>query len=207
MEPFGILIEFDQRLFFISLCLFKFLLVLVFHLFIQSGTAVFEVLQDSGDAGVLYLINSLDYLSIPVFYLFKFLVVATLLWIGAFFLGYRLNFAKAWHAAMVSEVIFLGVDIAKIVWFSVGNTSPTYWDLSHFYPLSILSLLDAEMISGRWIFPLKTISVFEILYWALLSVNVTLLIKKTLKQGLSVVFSSYVLGLLLYLIFRVITFE
>ena len=79
----------DKRLLFILLCLFTLLLLYVKITLIEYETAAFEFLQDRPEGMVLRTISTIKFLSIPLVYLWKFLVIAFVIWVGCFMFGYR----------------------------------------------------------------------------------------------------------------------
>ena len=76
------------------LCLATLLLLFIKISFIENETAAFEFLQDRPEGSVLRIISALKYLSIPFVYLWKFTVIAFVVWVGCFMFGYRVTYAQ-----------------------------------------------------------------------------------------------------------------
>ena len=110
-------LEIDKRIYFLFLCLATFLLLLIKKAFIENETAAFEVLQSRGQMGIFNVINALQYLSIPLIYLWKFTLIGFLLWMGSFGFGYKISFTKCFQITMIAETVFLVPEFIKILVF------------------------------------------------------------------------------------------
>lgn len=206
----GIFDEFqaiDKRIFFIFLCLITFLLLFIKKSFIESQIAAFEILEQRGQMGFYHLLNALQYFSIPIIYLYKFTVIAFILWIGCFMFGYKVFYSKLWQLAMLAEFIFFGAEILKIGWFLFFETDPDIWDIRAFYPLSLMNLFDFREVADAWHYPLKALNLFEIFYWIILVYGIQYLSRKRFDISLYIVLTSYVLWFLLWLIFFVLIYK
>jgi hypothetical protein len=206
----GIFDEFqaiDKRIFFIFLCLITFLLLFIKKSFIESQIAAFEILEQRGQMGFYHLLNALQYFSIPIVYLYKFTVIAFILWIGCFMFGYKVFYKHLWQLAMLAEFIFFGAEILKIGWFLFIETDPDIWDVRAFYPLSLMNLLDYREVPDAWHYPLKALNLFEIVYWLILIYGVQYLSRKRFDISAYIVLTSYAFWFLLWLIFFVLIYK
>ncbi|NOS90625.1 MAG: hypothetical protein HOP30_01775, partial [Cyclobacteriaceae bacterium] len=97
----------DKRLTFLILCLISVLLLYVKKSFIENETAAFEFLQDRPEGAILQLISTLQFLSIPFIYAWKFTVIGFVLWVGCFLFGYWITFSQCWSVAMAAEFVFI----------------------------------------------------------------------------------------------------
>jgi len=197
----------DKRVFFILLCLITFLLLFIKKSFIESQIAAFEILEQRGQMGFYHLLNALQYFSIPIVYLYKFTVIAFILWIGCFMFGYKVFYSQLWHLAMLAEFIFFGAEILKIGWFLFVETDPDIWDVRAFYPLSLMNLSDYQEVPDAWHYPLKALNLFEIFYWVFLIYGIQYLSKKRFDISIYIVLTSYVFWFLLWLIFFVLIYK
>src|SRR6478735_5321682 len=157
----------NKRLTFILLCLITFLLLYVKKTFIENETAAFEFLQDRPEGGILQIISALQFLTIPFIYLWKFTVIAFVIWVGCFMFGYRVTYSQCWGITVVSEYIFIVPELLKIGWFLFIETDPNLLDIRAFYPFSLMNLVDYSEVSHEYVYPLKALNIFEILYWVL----------------------------------------
>ncbi len=184
---------------FLLLCIATLLLLIVKKTFVEYETMAFEILEERGRMGLFHLISTLQYASIPVVYVYKFTIVAFVLWVGCFMFGYKVTYTNAWHVAAVSEGIFLVAELMKISWFMLFESNATIFDIRAFYPLSVMNLFDRHTLDPRWIYPLKSINLFEIIYWFALVHGINHMARKKRSTAFLIVFLSYVLFFFLWL--------
>ena len=197
----------DKRLAFLLLCLTTFLLLYMKKAFIESETAVFEFLQDRPEGGILDMISAIQYLTIPLVYLWKFIVISFVIWVGCFMFGYKVTYSDCWGIALISEFIFVVPEIIKIVWFTAVDTDPALNTVRMFYPMSMINFYDYEEIRKQFIYPLKALNVFEVGYWGLLIYGIHSYARKKLEIAVVIVASSYVLLFLIWLVFYIIVYN
>ena len=197
----------DKRLLFILLCLFTLLLLYIKITLIENETAAFEFLQDRPEGMVLRTISTVKFLSIPFVYLWKFLVIAFVIWIGCFMFGYRVTYTQCWGVVVAAEYIFLVPEILKILWFMFVETDPTYNDISGFYPLSLIHFVDIETLDKRWAYTLRALNLFEVIYWFLLVGGIHHYARKEKRYVWIIVSCSYILIFFLWLLFYAIVYK
>lgn len=197
----------DKKLTFLLLIIATYLVLYIKIVFIEQETAAFEFLADKPEGGVLQVIAALRFISVPIIYLWKFTVIGFIVWVGCFMWGYRVTYAQCWGVAIVSEFIFLVPEIIKIFWFFVVDTDPTYDEARSFYPLSLMNLFDYYEIDRRYAYPLRALSVFELIYWYLLITGVHFFAHKKKDIAMFIVLSSYVLFFFLWLWFYTIVYK
>ena len=189
------------------LCLATLALLFVKISFIENETAAFEFLQDRPEGMILRIIATLKYLSIPFVYLWKFTVIAFVIWVGCFMFGYRVTYSQCWGVVIGAEFIFLIPEVLKIAWFMTIQTDPTYNEIGAFYPLSLMHFFDAYSLDKRWAYPLRALNVFEIVYWFLLVSGIHHYARKEKKIVWIIVACSYILIFFLWLLFYVIVYK
>jgi len=172
--------------------------------FVIDGLEAFEVLNDRGESGIINLIFGVQYVSVPLFYLWKFTITTTFIWISSFFFGYRLLFTQLWKLVMLMELIFIFPEILKIAWFIGGTDGIDYWTIKAFYPFSMLSILNFEDIANKWHYPLKAINLFEIVYWFMLLFGIHSLANKKKTIARWIVVTGYVIPFFVWLLFYAI---
>lgn len=197
----------DKRLLFVLLCLATLLLLFIKISFIENETAAFEFLQDRPEGNILRIINGLKYLSIPFVYLWKFTVIAFVIWVGCFMYGYRVTYVQCWGVVIGAEFIFLVPEVLKIIWFMTVQTDPSYNDIRAFYPFSLMHFFNYSEIDKRWAYPLRALNLFEIAYCFLLVSGIHHYARKERKIVWLIVACSYILIFLLWLIFYVIVYK
>lgn len=139
-----------------------------------------------------------SYALIPLFLLIKTAILASILYVGAFFYSKaKVTFKQLFHAVVKAEFVFLGVGVAKIIWFYFFQTSYTLEDLQYFYPLSALNIVGYEGLDAWFIYPLQVLNLFELAYWLVLALFIGKLAftekdkGKPMDLGLKIVASSY----------------
>ena len=197
----------DKKLLFILLCLSTLVLLFVKISFIENETAAFEFLQDRPEGTILQIINSIKFFSIPFVYLWKFTVIAFVIWVGCFMYGYRVTYVQCWGVAIGAEFIFLIPEILKIIWFMTIETDPNYHDIRSFYPFSMMHFVDYYSIDKRYAYPLRALNLFEIGYWFLLVNGIHHYARKERRIVWLIVACSYILLFFLWLIFYVIVYK
>jgi hypothetical protein len=197
----------DKKLLFILLCLITLLLLYVKKSFIENETAAFEFLQDRPEGTILKAVSTLQFISVPLVYLWKFTVIAFVIWVGCFMYGYRVTYPQCWGVVMGAEFIFFIPEVLKIIWFLTVETDPLYTDIGAFYPLSLMHFFDYYSIDARWAYPLRALNIFEVAYWFLLVAGIHHYARKEKKTVWFIVVSSYVLIFALWLVFYVIVYK
>jgi hypothetical protein len=197
----------DKRVLFILLCVLTLLLLYIKKSFIENETAAFEFLQDRPEGGILQIISALQYLSIPLIYLWKFTVLGFLIWVGCFMFGYRITYAQCWGIVMAAEFVFLIPEVLKIAWFMLVDTDPDYYSIRGFYPLSLMHFFDYVTLDKRWAYPLRALNVFEIVYWFYLAYGIHYFARKDKRTVWWIVACGYILIFFLWLIFYVIVYK
>lgn len=193
--------NFNVPVFFLLLSFLYIAILLLKRWFIIDTIAAFEILQERGEFWIFDILFGLEYISVPFFLVWKFLFTTFLLWIGCFMFGYRLTFATLWKWVMFAELIFLIPEALKVVWFTSFAPEPTFDEYRAFYPFSLMNFFDFQSLPGRWHYPLKTLNIFEIAYTLSLIAGVFILSGKKFSISSYVVLSSYVLGMICWLVF------
>jgi len=200
----------DKKLTFIVLCLISVLLLYIKKSFIENETAAFEFLQDRPEGMILRMISALQFFSIPFIYLWKFTVIGFVLWVGCFLFGYRITFTQCWSVVMAAEFVFILPELIKIGWFLFVKTDPSLKEVQSFYPLSLMNFFDYWSVEKRYAYPLRALSVFEVLYVLVMVRGVNYYSFKIHKQRNAtwwIVSSSYILIFLLWLAFYMIVYK
>lgn len=193
--------EFNGAGMFFIICLMYIALLFVKRVFIIDSIAAFEVLNERGEIWVFDILYGVQYLSVPIFLAWKWTWTTLTIWIGCFMFGYRLHFNQLWKMVMLAEIVFFLPEIVKVLWFTLFYTDPDYNDYMAFYPFSLINLLDYTQIDPKWHYPLKSINVFEILYWPVLVIGIYFLSGKKLKISAYIILSTYVLFFFVWLLF------
>ncbi len=197
----------EKKLTFFLLCLATFLLLYVKKVFIESETAAFVFLEDRPEGGVLQLLTTIQFLSIPLIYLWKFTVIGFVIWVGSFLFGYKITYSQCWGLVIVCEFTFLLPELIKIFWFMFIETDPRLSDVNAYYPLSLMNFFDYYEMDKRYVYPLKALNVFEIIYWFLLVEGVHHFARKKRQIAWIIVSCSYILIFFLWLWFYIVVYK
>lgn len=136
----------------------------------------------------------------PLLYLIKLSLISTCLSLGYFFSSNHFKFKTFFNIAVLAELIFLLPVLIKLFWFLFVQTDYDLNELTQFYPLSALNLVDAKTTPRYWLAPLQTLNLFEVAYWFLLAYGVADATGFSFKQSFGLVMSSYGVGLVLWVV-------
>jgi hypothetical protein len=164
-------------------------------------------LQDRPEGMILRLISGLKLFSVPIIYLWKFTVIAFVIWVGCFMFGYRVTYGQCWGVVIGAEYIFLVPEVLKIVWFMVFETDPAYNDIGAFYPFSLMHFFDYYEIDKRWAYPLRALNLFEVAYWFMLVAGIHHYARKDKTYVWIIVACSYILLFVLWLGFYAVVYD
>lgn len=201
------LFDADKKLTFFLLCLASLFLLYVKKTFIENETAAFEFLADRPEGGFLQLISLLQFFTIPLIYLWKFTVIGFIIWVGSFMFGYRITYSQCWGVAIVSEFVFLIPELLKIFWFLFFAGDFSYYDVVAYYPLSLMQFFDYFDIDKRYIYPLKALNVFEVIYWFALATGIHFFARKEKRVARLIILFSYTLIFFLWLLFYIMIYR
>ncbi len=197
----------DKRLLFVLLCVLTLFLLYFKKTFIEYETAAFEFLQDRPEGTVLRLLSAIQFVSIPLVYLWKFTVIAFVIWVGCFLYGYRVTYIQCWGVVIGAEFIFLIPELLKILYFFTIEPDPAYTDIGAFYPFSLMHFFDYQTIDKKWAYPLRALNIFEVVYWFALVSGIHHYARKEKKIVWFIVASSYILLFFLWLAFYVVVYK
>ncbi len=137
---------------------------------------------------------------VPVIYGIKLSLVATALALGSYFATSKFHFKRFFGAAIFAELLFLLPILIKLLWFLFVQTDYTLQDLSQFYPLSMLNITGTANIPPYLLYPLQTLTLFELAYWFLLAQGVSEATGQSFRESFGLVLSSYGVGLVLWVV-------
>lgn len=193
--------------FFILLCILTFLLLFIKKTFIEFEITAFQILDERGQLGLFKMISALQYLSIPIIYLLKFTFIAFFVWVGCFGFGYRVTYKECWHIVLVSEIVFILPEILKIMWFLFFETDPNFATVRAFYPLSMMNFFNYEVVAEKWHYPLKSLNLFEVVYWFFLVSGIYVKSQKEYRQSVIIGVFGYVIPFLFWLGYYTIVYK
>ncbi len=198
--------KFDKRLLFVLLCLLTFSLLFIRKNFIESSTAAFQFLEGEGLGWVFRLFNTLEYLSVPIIYLWKITIIAFVIWVGSFTFGYKVYYKQAWSLCLIAEFVFVLPELIKVFWFMFFVPDPSLFEIRGFYPFSMIQFFDFNELSQMYYYPLKALNVFELFYWYLLASGLSFYMRKSIGKAWIIVLATYVPLFLLWLGYYILVY-
>lgn len=143
----------------------------------------------------------ISYSLIPLFFFLKFGMITIILLTGLFMFNFKIEIKRIFKIVIISELVFLVPLLIKMFWFSFIQTDYTLEDIQFFSPLSLLSFFNADEVEIWWVYSLKTLNVFEAIYWLVLTFFLIKITKETFDRMLGLVLSSYGVSLVIWVVF------
>lgn len=196
-----------KRQTFLLICLATLIVLYIKKTMIENETAAFEFMADQSAGSILFVRSTLQYLSIPLIYAWKFTVLGFVLWMGCFLFGYRVTFSQCWGIVLIAELVFLIPELIKIIWFLFIQSDPNFYDIQAFYPFSLMNLVDYHELDKRFAYPFKALNLFEPLYWFVLALGIQHFAKRGMKPAWIIVLAFYLPVFLLWLAFYMIVYK
>lgn len=136
----------------------------------------------------------------PLLLLLKVTIITLVLDIGCFFFNTKIKFGRLFNIVVKAEFIFLLVIVFKTIWFYFFQTDYTFEDIQYFYPLSAINIVGYKDLQDWLIYPFQVLNLFEIAYWFILAFLIGRELKLGIDKGLSIVLSSYGVGLFVWVV-------
>ena len=117
----------------------------------------------------------ISYLFTPLIFLIKVSVLSLIIYTGVFFYDRQkeITLGMVFTTVIASEIIIVLGTIAKLLWFLFFAKAYTLNDLNFFYPLSLINLFRQSEVASYWIYPLQTVSLFQVLYILMLATGLS----------------------------------
>jgi hypothetical protein len=192
---------------FMLLCLCTLFLLYIKKSFIEDETMAFEFMSGRPEGSWLTLRSTIQYLTIPLVYGWKFLVLGFVVWVGSFMYGYRVTFEQCWRIVLCSDFIFLIPEILKIIFFLFIELEPDIYRINSFYPFSLMNLFNEAEVDQRFHYPLKALNLFEILNMYLLAHGLMIFTGRPFRNTVTIILISYLPLLFAWFGFYVIVYD
>lgn len=141
------------------------------------------------------------YFTQPLVLLIKLSFISLILLFGAFIVNIKgLSFWKLFCTAALAEVVVLGSEMLKMIWFLYFQTDYTLLEVVHFSPLSIISIMDIQHLDFWQSFLFSNTGIFPLLYMFFLSWLINKLYKIEFSMTTQMVLYSVGISYVLYLI-------
>ncbi len=194
----------NMRYFFVGLSLINFLLIYIKKEFVFENIAAIKFM-DPAQRLVFEIFQGIELVGVPVYLALQFTVIGFVIWTGCFLWGYRVTYYQCWKIVMIASVIFLVPQVLTILWFTLVENDPTYWQVEAFSPLSFMNLFNHETLNPKYFTAFKSMNVFQVLFWFALIKGIDLAARKRKDIAQAIVFTSYVPVFLFWLWFVVAT--
>ncbi|WP_194777439.1 sulfate ABC transporter permease [Pararhodonellum marinum] len=201
------LINFDGKLFFVLLVLFFVVLRYLTNELVLEAIPGREELEKTGTFTIFHILNTLNYLWTPFSLLWNITMITFLIWVGSFMYGYKIPFRPMWKFVMLAYLIFIVPEIIRLLWFLVIKTPDNFREVENFYPLSLFSLVNPSQVAAKFHYPLKTLNLFEVMYWYFLAVGFHTISRRNISTSIWVILGSYVLILLVWLVYYILVYK
>lgn len=196
--------SFNKWLFFILLTVMTIGVNYVMNTFILTDNLIFnsfaERITNDRIEKFIHQRNTVllwGYFFVPLILLVKILYPAICISIGAIFFKIKINIIKAFKLCLLAESIFIIASAIKMFYFLTFSDSYSIDQIQNYYPLSLINILNTNLIPKYFIFPLQKINLFEVAYCLILSIGVSVLTQKPIRNSLFFILSSYGVGLVI----------
>ncbi|MEM6630110.1 MAG: hypothetical protein AAF694_10585 [Bacteroidota bacterium] len=141
----------------------------------------------------------IGYAVLPLFISIKLMLVALCLLAGAIWEEYKIGFRKIWSMVLRAELGFAIASLITVGYLALFAELHRLEDLQTFHNFSLLAFVPiGEDINAWYLYPLRVISIFEVLYWVILVKGMQAISKRGFEEIFGLVGRSYGLGLLLW---------
>lgn len=141
----------------------------------------------------------LGYVLTPMIVLSKVTFAAVCISIGVILADTSFKFKTIFKIALLAEIVFIAAQTLYLVTLSYHLDTLTLENAPSYFPLSLLSLLDAEQVAVWLHYPLTTLNMFEVLYMTVIAWLLSKQWKPNFFESLNIVIPSYGIGLLLWM--------
>ena len=141
-----------------------------------------------------------SYLLLPLILLLKISLIAKILDAGIFFIDRKISYGKLFSLVLRAEFIFLGIPVAKFLWFYLVQTDFDLIDLQTFYPLSLMNITGYRNLESYFIYPLQILNIFEVVYWFVLAYDIKKRLDITFSKAFNAVMLSYGICLFIWIV-------
>lgn len=146
----------------------------------------------------------LVYAFLPFEIILRVFYTAVFLYIGIFFTEMKIGFGKLFRVALLSDFVYVLAALAKLIVLIFFKKVSTLEDLQ-FSPLSVMELINKEMVDPLFHYPLSLLNLFELTYFFVLAWLLIVVVRSEHKeinfsygQSIKLVITSYGSGILLW---------
>ncbi len=145
-----------------------------------------------------------SYLFIPVTILLKAFFVTVCLNVGALLSErntVRAGFKSLFGLSLKASAVYVLYPLALLLIMLAFSQVEFIEDFQRLDYFSLAGLLGFTDVSEWWIVPLRTIHLFEIVFWIVLAGGLSVLLQQSFRRSLGFVATTYGVGLVLWMLF------
>ena len=87
------------------------------------------------------------------------------------------------------------------------ETDPNFHEVRAFYPLSLMNLFNFELVEDKWHYPLKSLNLFEIIYWFFVVAGIYVKSEKEYAQSIIIGIFGYVMPFIFWLGYYILVYK
>lgn len=202
----------NNYLYFLLLVLITLLFTFEFNTFIQTDSLITQNLSDKYTQEIISNYLNLRHQWSWVIYIFtpvalyvttSLIALIILLVIELYYLNEnrpKVKFKDTWRIVLIAQWSAVLALFIKLFWFGFYKTQFSLEELQSFSPLSLINLFDRKTLDAWFMYPIQLINVFELAYWIILVVGIKQLLQRTWLKSIEMVFLSYGLALIVWVI-------
>lgn len=156
----------------------------------HTSDQVEHLIDDRRTMGIM------GYILVPVVLMAKVLFTFFCLYTGLIFTRHQVSFKALFKIVLFAESAFVLATLTRLVLMAFFVDLETFDSIRFFSPLSLLNFFNPADVPNYLVYPLQTISIFEVLYIILLAVGLQYYLGRRFKEMLGLVLISYGPGIL-----------
>lgn len=188
----------DGRVIFLALCIFQVALIFIQEDIIGFRADFFDLLEDTGNVGMLYWLLRLmeigGYIVVPLKILTQIFFTGLMLWVGTFTFGYKIEFKASLKISTLAYAAFFVPQILKILWFGFINRDYSEFDLDHFHNFSLAIFWSPENRHGLFVDLLKSLSPGLLVYLWLMIQLLAIVMRRHVQVAIPIVL-TFIFGI------------
>ena len=193
----------NKRDYFLVYALFNVLFLYLLYGVIANPVAY---VGDSPKTIKIYRVfTTIMYFISPLYEYLKIYVIAKIIQRGVnHVLNIKSDFGMIFLVVLTAQFSMLLADAVKSAWLLFIHPEMQMHDQKYFTPLSLFSLFCREKLNYiyTYYYPLKLINVFEALYWTLLTIGLSVLIKNKKGKAFIIVLRTYGVLILIIMVLK-----
>ena len=193
----------NKRDYFLVYALFNVLFLYLLYDVIANPVAY---VGDSPKTIKIYRVfTTIMYFISPLYEYIKIYIIAKIIQRGVnHVLNIKSDFGMIFLIVLTAQFSMLLADAVKSVWLLFIHPEMQMHDQKYFTPLSLFSLFERKDLGNTYAFyyPLRILNLFEILYWALLTIGLSVLLEIKKGKAFTIVLRTYGVLILIIMVLK-----